>query len=61
VNKEIMQTGRPFTVGFSDDRIIGIYAEVAELVDALVSKTSGGDPVPVQIRPSAPTLTCGFI
>ncbi len=38
-----------------------VPAGVAEVVDALVSKTSGGDPVPVQIRASAPLFTCGFI
>ena len=31
-------------------------AEVAELADAAVSKTVGVKPVPVRVRPSAPTL-----
>ena len=33
-----------------------IYAEVAELVDALVSKSSGRKSVPVRFRPSVPPL-----
>ena len=30
------------------------YAEVAELADAVDSKSTAGDSVPVQVRPSAP-------
>ena len=35
--------------------IVVFYAEVAELVDALASGASGGNPVKVQVLSSAPT------
>ena len=43
---------------FEKVRIIGIYAEVAELADALGSGSSGRKAVRVRVPPSAPKKLC---
>ena len=52
-------------VEFEPDILAPVYAGVAELVDAPVSKTGEGDLMPVRFRPSANlvslTLRCFLI